>query len=264
LRIRDGHDGVLNGYTEQHQRFLREQETTPIDPAIQRNDDMRSDQTSNANENLPTISEDRIIQGEILRCVDGYWSLRDGTAIAPDTSLLAIATNEALQHWRDQTVVNEIRKRPGEALPDADELNAQISCSEWEEGLDGQPRPPWQHVYIAYLINTDDASLYTFINSTVGARIAVERLQDKVRWMRTLRGGQVAPLVRLDSKLMKTRFGQKMRPEFTIVGGRKIGGGGLQSKPVRQIEQDKLEQIGRPVKPVTTEEELNDRIPVLS
>ena len=55
-----------------------------------------------------------------------------------------------------------------------------------------------------------------------------------------------------------------MRPEFTIVEWREIGGGGgLQNEPARQIEQRKpnpAEQIGRPVKPVTTEEEFNDRI----
>jgi hypothetical protein len=105
--------------------------------------------------------------------------------------------------------------------------------------------------------------LYTFVNGTIGARIAVERLQDKVKWMRALRGVNCAPLVRLDSKPMKTRFGQKMRPEFTIVEWRQIGGGGLQNEPAQQIEQrkpDPAEQIGRPVKPVTTEEELNDRI----
>ena len=216
---------------------------------------MSDDETRN--ENLPTISEDRIIQGEILRCVDGHWSLRDGTVVAPDTLLLAIATNEALQHWRDQYGRRRHPQAAGRALPDVDELNAQIPRSEWEEGLDGQPRPPWQHVYIAYLVNTDDASLYTFINSTVGARIAVERLQDKVRWMRTLRGAQVAPVVRLDAKPMKTGFGQKMRPEFTIVEWREIGGGGgLQNEPARQIEQKKSDpaaQVGKPVKPVTTE-----------
>jgi hypothetical protein len=83
---------------------------------------MSNDETRN--ENLPTISEDRIIHGEILRCVDGHWSLRDGTAINPDTLLLAIGTTEALQHWDGQIPVEDIPKRPGEALPDVDELNA--------------------------------------------------------------------------------------------------------------------------------------------
>ena len=157
---------------------------------------MSNDETRN--ENLPTISEDRIIHGEILRCVDGHWSLRDGTAINPDTLLLAIGTTEALQHWDGQIPLEDIRKRPGEALPDVDELNAQIPRSEWKEGLDGQPRPPWQHAYVAYLVSVDDASLYTFVNGTIGARIAVERLQDKVKWMRALRGVNCAPLVRLE------------------------------------------------------------------
>ena len=71
-------------------------------------------------------------------------------------------------------------------------------------------------------------------------------------------------LVRLDAKPMKTRFGQKMRPEFTIVEWREIGGGGgLQNEPARQIEQKKSDpaaQVGKPVKPVTTGEALNDEI----
>ena len=218
------------------------------------------------NSNLPTIDTDRVIQGEILRCVDGRWSLRDGTAITSDTSLLAIGTSEALQSWRDgMPMADPIIKQPGEPLPDIDELNAQIPREEWEIGLDGQPRPPWQHVYIAYFVNTVDASVYTFINTTIGARIAVERLQDRVKWMRTLRGANVAPLVKLDAKEMKTRFGTKMRPEFTIVEWREIGGGGggLQNEPARQIEQKKSDpaaQVGKPVKPVTTSEALNDEV----
>ena len=38
---------ILHGYTEQHQRFLREQETTPVDPAIQRSVKMSNDETRN-------------------------------------------------------------------------------------------------------------------------------------------------------------------------------------------------------------------------
>ena len=150
-------------------------------------------------------------------------------------------------------------KRPGEALPDVDELNAQIPRSEWKEGLDGQPRPPWQHAYVAYLVSVDDASLYTFVNGTIGARIAVERLQDKVKWMRALRGVNCAPLVRLDSKLMKTRFAE-LRPEFTLVEWRQIGGGGLQARQIEQRKPNPAEQIGRPVKPDHDRRKLNDRI----
>jgi hypothetical protein len=220
---------------------------------------MRDNETRN--NNLPTINTDRVIQGEILRCVDGRWSPRDPS----ETSLLAIGTNEAVQCWRDGMPTDTIIKQPDEPLPDVDELNAQIPREEWEDGLDGQPRPPWQHVYIAYFVNTVDASVFTFINGTIGARIAVEKLQDRVKWMRTLRGANVAPLVRLDAKEMKTRFGTKMRPEFTVIEWREIGGGGggLQNDPARQIEQKKSDpaaQVGKSVKPVTTGEALNDQI----
>ena len=214
--------------------------------------------------NLPTIDDDRIIQGEILKCVDGRWSV-DGTAIPPETQLLAIATGEALQCWRDRTAI-DIPKRPDAPLPDAKELNAKIPQSEWELGLDNQPRPPWQHVYLAYLINVQNASMYTFINNTIGCRIAVERLRDRMQWMQVLRGKRVVPLVKPDAKPMRTKIGQKIRPEFTIVDWREISGGGggsLQNEPARQIEQRKpepAEQVGRPIKPVTTEEALNDSI----
>ena len=82
--------------------------------------------------------------------------------------------------------------------------------------------------------------------------------------MRVLRGANVAPILTLSSKPMKTKFGTKMRPDFEIVEFREIGGGGGQSVP--QIESPKSgsggEQIGKPVKPVTIEVELNDSIPI--
>jgi hypothetical protein len=87
---------------------------------------------------LPTISDDRVIQGDILKCVDGHYSLRDGTAVPPDTRLLAIATGEGLQCWRGQTV-DEIPKRPAEELPDVDALNGKVPRDQWEIGLDGHP-----------------------------------------------------------------------------------------------------------------------------
>jgi hypothetical protein len=258
---------VLRGYAEQQQRlheFLRERESPP-DAFRQNKETVIMVDSDTKDKDLPMISDDRLIQGEILKCVDGHWSVRDGTTIPPETQLLAIATGEALQCWHDQTVVDVIPKRPGQNLPDVKELNGKIPQEEWEMGLDGQPRPPWQHVFLAYLINIQDASMFTFINNTVGCRIAVERLQDRIQWMQALRGKRVVPLVKPDSKPMKTKHGQKIRPEFTIIDWREIGGGGgtLQSESARQIEQrkpDPASQIGQPVKPVMTSEALNDSI----
>ena len=161
--------------------------------------------------------EQRLIQGSILRCVDGHWADGDGVAFPPETKLLALATAMALQHWKDKLPIETILKKPGEPLPDLDELNAKIPKKQWELGLDKKPRPPWVRQHIVYLLNPADAGLFTFINSTVGASIAVDRLKTKVQWMRALRGANVVPVVQLDSKPMKTKLGQKLRPEFIIV-----------------------------------------------
>src|SRR5262249_42867861 len=140
-------------------------------------------------------------------------------------------------------------KKSGEPLPDLDNLNSAVPIKHWEIGLDGKPRPPWQLNFVAYLLDPQTGALYTFLNSTVGARIAVERLQERVRCMRLLRGADVVPLVELGNKPMQTQFGQKLRPEFKIIDWRDFGGG---TPP---------KQMGGPVAPVTPSEELNDKIP---
>src|SRR5262245_17668275 len=127
------------------------------------------------NDGFDVVSgDDRLIRGEILRCVDGHWSLKDGTPIATGTRALVLGVNDFLQHWREQQPIETITREPGKALPDLDELNGQIPKEQWEEGLDGQPRPPWVHAYAVYLLNLDDASIWTFVNSTIGARIAFD------------------------------------------------------------------------------------------
>jgi hypothetical protein len=251
-----------------HRRIPAPSRIAPGGPGNHTEDTMTTEETKKTN--LPTVAGDdgfddtdissRLIQGEILRCVDGRWSLKDDTAFPANTPLIAIATTEVAQHWKDGMPVQTIAKQPGKPLPDVNGLNEAIPQKEWEEGLDGEPRPPWVKQHVAYLINPVDASTYTFINSTTGARIAVEHLRDKVKMMRVLRGGKVVPVVELSAKSMKTKFGQKLRPDFKIIDWRNLGE--LQAPTAPPA----IEQIGqpvKPVKPVTTKEEFNDEIPRL-
>jgi len=226
--------------------------------------------------NLPTKEVPRVIQGVILKCVDGRWQDKDG--LTPPDTLLAMGT----ARWQPVDTIVETADQP---LPDVDDLNAKIPIKEWEKGLDGKPRPPWQVQYVVYLIDPVSGSTWTFINGTVGARIAYERLTDKFRWMRRLRGDNIAPVVKLDSRPMKTSFGQKMRPEFTVLEWRDLGSGvpsTLQiehkaepvavatepttepaAKPAPAPEKQKKSKanVGKQVKPVTIQEELNDDLP---
>jgi hypothetical protein len=201
---------------------------------------------------------DRTIQGSIIKCIDGRWSC-DGCEFPADTKLLVLGTTEVLQHFQNEQLIDEIKEKP---FPDLEELNKAIPVEEWSEGLNG-PRPPWSHQYVCYLLDPADAALYTSINDTKGQEIAVQRLTNKVKWMRRLRHEKVSPVVQLDSKPMPTKQGLKMRPEFTVVAWRDLGGGSfVETKPPPQLPPAQAaEQIGKPVKAVSTAEELEDEIP---
>jgi hypothetical protein len=253
---------ILEGYMEAQQKFLRQRETYRTIPANQRNENMSNDQTTT---NMPVINgdgfdqtdaDDRIIQGTILRCVDGKWSA-DGGDLPTGTKMLALGTVQCLQRWEDKVPAETIRKKGNEPLPDVDELNAKVPQEEWETGLNGEPRPPWQKQYVIYLVSPTDGGTFTYINGTFGARIAFDRLKSKVVLMRQLRGANVVPVVVLDAKPMKTKFGQKMRPEFTVVEWCQLGGG----SPAR-IAHDSEAGL-QPVEPVPIAEEMNDGIPDL-
>jgi hypothetical protein len=96
----------------------------------------------------------RLIQGLILKCVDGRWT--DGDGLAPAGEMLAVATTRALQCWKDKELLDyEIEQPGGEPLSDPDELNSKIPMAEWEPGLDGKPRPPWALNWVVYLLDLD-------------------------------------------------------------------------------------------------------------
>jgi hypothetical protein len=235
-----------------------------------------------------TKEKPRLIQGVLLKCTDGRWADADG--LSPPAEMLVIGTTRALQCWgKDKDLVDVIIEQPGAPLPDVDDLNSKIPQKEWGLGLDGKPRPPWQLNRVVYLLDVTTASTYTFANSTTGARIAVDRLEDKIKWMRAMRGNQVAPIVKLDSRGMKTAFGAKQRPEFTVLKWRDLASGSpgaLQiehqpepepvaadankstiasaTAPATKPEPAKKKPkstVGKSIKPVTIQEELDDDIP---
>jgi hypothetical protein len=196
---------------------------------------------------VPT--DDRVIVGTRLKFVDGVWSEND-IKVPAGTKLLTLSTHQILQRY-DQERFTTITKKP---LPDPDELNAKIPQSEWPIDRNGNRVPPWKLTYVVYLLDPRTCEKFTYISATIGARIATETFADRVAWMRRLRGNNVVPLVELTSKQMKTRFGTKQRPEFKIDNWHLLGDGGAP-------EQLALPRL-TPVEPPSTEEELDDEIPL--
>jgi len=229
----------------------------------------------------------RLIRGVVAKFVDGRWHDADGLPLP--ARLLVVGTTRALQCWREQKPIDTIIEQPDEPLPDVNALNEQIPKNEWENGLDGKPRGPWQLNHVVYLINMETADSYTYLNSTYGASIAVEQLNDKLDLMRRMRGAHVLPIVALESRPMKTAFGPKQRPHFTIVEWRnmepptpaiapptppspttpQLEKPAETSKPVetpkpidkKPVDKKPKTKIGKPVEPVSLGEEMDDEIP---
>ena len=225
-----------------------------------------------------SLTSGRLIKGQILRWNEtSGWTDRDG--LSPPEVMLVIGISEALQCWKGKKPIETITEKP---LPDIEALNEVVPKSEWEVGLDGKPRPPWVHQVIAYLIDPASGGTFTYLNSTIGARMAIDQLREKVITMRALRGTRVCPVVRLGHRPMKTNFGMRHRPEFEVVAWRELGGNGggtlagpqtpqltgptataapVKPDPKPKLKPSALADIGSDVRPVETKEILNDEIP---
>lgn len=156
------------------------------------------------------------------------------------------AINEGLQKWKDN-VPTFIWDKP---LPDPEQLNAAIPKNEWEKGLDGNLREPWEHIVAVILVDPSTGTVYRFTSATKGAHAAYDQLKERVITMRMLRGHKVLPVVRLSERPWKTQFGMKKRPHFEIAGwkvpGRDDSGAAIPAKPTPQISG--------PTTPMTTTE----------
>lgn len=200
------------------------------------------------------IAEGSIIAGTLLKYAKETGWQAMGLPVAANLKLLVLSVDTCLQRWHEMRVLDAIFDKP---LPNPASLNAQIPEDEWELDLNGgKPKPPWAKTFIAYLLDEQTCEKFTYANSTWGARLAVETLQDRVAWMRKLRGANVLPVVALSTVPMKTRFGVQPRPDFKILSWKQLGGA-APATPTPQIAGPGLSAVKSP----TTAEVLNDDLP---
>lgn len=170
----------------------------------------------------------RIIQGSMLKFGnDGIWSDRStNAAFPPDRELIVADLQRVSEKWVNKERIETRLIPPGQPMPDIDELNAACPKSEWGVDLNNSPRGPWQNSTILYLIELSSMEKFRFQTGTIGGSIAVGEIVDKTKMMRRFRGVNVYPVVRLRSKVMKTKFGPRPRPHFEVQRWITLGGGG--------------------------------------
>jgi hypothetical protein len=197
-------------------------------------------------------------KGEVLKFTH-TWTTRDGAPLQVGNPLLVLFPTGAVEGFRmlrkwQPSPIKTIVRQPGAELPDPDDLNAQIPREQWEQGLDGNPRPPWSKYFILYLLDTSTASLFTYVNCTIGCRLLVTRIEERTQWARALYGDDVLPMVKLTDRPFPTRYGERRAPELQVLGFRRFTGGGL--RIVDQSAQG-LEEVQLP--PI--KETLRDEVP---
>jgi hypothetical protein len=191
------------------------------------------------------LNVDRLGSNYLKWSAAGHWVDRDG--LTPPSPLLVFAIDEALRMWKanQPTIIHD------KPLPDLGQLNASIPQKEWEHGIDGQPRKPWEHIVIVRLINPATGEIYKYEAATVGAHIAFDKLKESVMTTRMLRGTRVMPMVLLSERPMKTNYGMGLRPHFEIVDW-KTPGGDAQMVPAKPAAPQLTGPTAAPVQPPPT------------
>jgi hypothetical protein len=194
-------------------------------------------------------SADRVQRGLILNWNDtADWHDRDDCKVSGTGGMLVMGMFEALQRWQEHRPYY-ITQHP---LPDPEQLNAKIPQSEWELDMNDDPTPPWKRAFGVYLVNEKTGTLYTYCNTTVGARMAIEQLSEAVTVMCLLRGEDVLALVDLQRRPFKTAYGMKSRPHLHVLEYRrpKRNPGGAPSL----MSQTSTPQISGPSTPAASTE----------
>jgi hypothetical protein len=200
-----------------------------------------------------------IIQGTLVKFTnESAWVTKDEEEIGSDLELIAANVLRVVQKWEDGKPVETRILEPGEKFPDIEAMNEAVPRSEWIEGPSGR-RGPWQAQHVLHLLDPRSMQKYTFATGTVGGRIAVSELRDKIVWMRKTRGPSIYPVVTLSDKHMATKFGGRKRPDFKVVRWVRLGGeGGESDVPALPAPTPSAPAV---VKESSLAEDFNDALP---
>src|SRR4051794_12728564 len=98
------------------------------------------------------IEETQINVGERLKFADG-WRDSAGILLSAERQFVVLGSMVKLVRWHESGPPDVIAAKPGEDLPEADELNAGIPKEDWSLDFSGNPRPPWARWYVVVLLD---------------------------------------------------------------------------------------------------------------
>jgi hypothetical protein len=165
------------------------------------------------------------IQGIRLKFTnEAKWVTSDGQEMPAGLELIAVDTKRAIVKFVDQELVDGRVLASDEPVADIDKLNKACPREEWGEDFNANPRGPWVFQLVLYLLHFDTMTRYTWPVSTVGGKICIRELADKVQMRRRIQGDRVVAIVTLSDKFMNTRYGGRQRPDLVVKKWVRFGG----------------------------------------
>jgi|ERR1700730_1967735 hypothetical protein len=159
-----------------------------------------------------------MIVGKMLKFLDGRFTCDKTETLPANITLVAVGVVTVWVHWENNRPIEHRVTQPGQLHPYRDEL-PDLDETKWPPGLNDEPSDPWRDSRYLHLIDPKTGADYTFVTDSYGGRRAVGDLKRQIANVRSAHP-EAVPLVQLASTMMKTRFGQKPRPDFKIVGWR--------------------------------------------
>jgi len=158
------------------------------------------------------------VKGNSIKFDNGAYFLgREKTLIQPERQFVAIDIREGWLFLKKDCPAEYAMRPVGGPKPPRPESFS--DPKEWPDGFDGKPADPWRYSKFLYLLDPVSAEVFTFSTSTSGGRWGISDLTDQIKLMRSTRAGAI-PIVELQSRQMKTKFGMKPRPFFQVVSWR--------------------------------------------
>jgi hypothetical protein len=208
----------------------------------------------------------------LLKFVTDKFVTREGEVIGPERRFISLGLVKVVQKFVDKKLVDTIIVPSGKKMPDVDEMNEKAPREEWGADLNGQPTGPYVRVLVLKFIEEPALTRYAFVTSSIGGSIAVGDLSDKIKILRRLRGPDITAVVSPRTTLFKTKFSVRKRPDFYVLGPRRLGGddGGGQPlpRPKGALTLDApvtptpeaSPMLGTPVESPTLREEMADEV----
>ena len=165
------------------------------------------------------------VRGTSSKFDNGVYSTgREKTPLEADRKFIVIDRAEGWQFLKKDCQPEWVMRSPGEPRPE----QPFVDESAWPIGLSGEPEHPWKWTLFIYLVDAATGESLTFSTSTAGGRMSIDELTTQIKQMRNMRPGAV-PIVTLESRNFKSKFGTRPRPFFKIEGWkvRAAGGGAL-------------------------------------